>query len=85
MDRERSGGPEHSTGPDGPPIQATLVIRVWRDAESPEPLRARIIAGSAEGNQPTVTYVRGHREVVAAVNRWLCNLADEQELPNPAP
>ena len=60
----------------GPPTQATLVIRVWRDRESPEPFRARIIAGSAEGDEPTVSYARGRAEVVAAVNRWLDNLPD---------
>ncbi|MGY3317452.1 hypothetical protein ACVWZ7_000555 [Arthrobacter sp. TE12232] len=78
MGRVECGG---SGGPDGPsggaPIQASLVIRVWRDTESPEPFRARIIAGSAEGNEPTVAYARGRAEVVAAVNRWLDDLPDD--------
>jgi hypothetical protein len=65
-------------GPNGgPPPQATLVIRVWRDPESPEPFRARIIAGSLEGDEPTVSYARGRAEVVAAVNRWLDSIPDE--------
>ncbi|SDL25795.1 hypothetical protein SAMN04487913_107197 [Arthrobacter sp. ok362] len=74
MDREKSGGSEDSN--DGPPIQATLVIRVWKDTESTEPFRARIIAGSSEDDEPTISYARGRAEVVAAVNRWLYSLPD---------
>jgi len=70
-----------SGGPDGPsngaPIQASLVIRVWRDRDSPEPFRARIIAGSADGDEPTVSYARGRAEVLAAVTRWLDDLPDD--------
>ena len=58
-------------------IQATLVIRVWRDTESPEPFRARIIAGSPNGDEHTISYARDRAEVVAAVNRWLDNLPDD--------
>lgn len=85
MGTVNSGGSEGSKGPDiGPPTQTTLVIRVWRETESPEPFRARLIAGSADGDEPTVTYARGRAEVIAAVNRWLCNFPAEQELPDPA-
>jgi hypothetical protein len=77
MGEVKSGGSEASEGPnDEPPIQATLVIRVWRDTESPEPFRARIIAGLAEGKEPTISYVGGRAEVVAEVNRWLASLPD---------
>lgn len=77
MGTVNSGGSDGSKGPDvGPPTQATLVIRVWREPESPESFRARIIAESAEGDEPTVTYARGREEVAAAVNRWLCNFPD---------
>ena len=74
VDSAKPGGSEGPNG--GPLIQATLVIRVWRDTESPEPFRARIIAGSSEGDEPTISYARGGAEVVAAVNRWLSNLPD---------
>ena len=60
----------------GPPTQATLVIRIWRDPESPEPFRARIIAGAPEVDEPAVSYARGRAEVVAAVNRWLDTIPD---------
>lgn len=65
-------------GPNGgPPTQATLVIRVWRGPESPEPFRSRIIAGSSEGEEPAVSYARGRAEVVAAVNRWLDSIPED--------
>ena len=68
---------EGSTGPNGgPPPTATLVIRVWRDTESPEPFRARIIAGSSESDEQLMSYARGREDVLAAVNRWLHKLPD---------
>ena len=77
MGTVHSGGSEGPKGPNGGlPAQATLVIRVWTDTESPEPFRARIIAGPAVGDEPTVTNARGRAEVTAAVNLWLCNLPD---------
>ncbi len=73
----KSGGPEGSKEPNGgPPPTATLVIRAWRDTESPDPFRARIIAGSSESEDQTVSYARSREDVVAAVNRWLYNLPD---------
>ncbi|CAH0272197.1 hypothetical protein SRABI26_03695 [Arthrobacter sp. Bi26] len=74
----KSGGSQgENGGPNsGPLIQATLVIRVWRDTESPEPFRARIIAGSAESDERTTSYARDRAEVITAVNRWLNNLPD---------
>ena len=72
-----SEGSEDSKRPNfGPPAHSTLVIRVWREPGSPEPFRSRIIAESAEGDDPTVSYAHGREAVVAAVNRWLCNFPD---------
>lgn len=62
-------GPERPNG--GLPPTGTLVIRVWRETESPEPFRARIIAGSPEGYDHTIGYARSRADLVAAVNRWL--------------
>ena len=77
MGRVNSGGFEGSKGSNvEPPTHATLVIRVWRETGSPEPFRARIIAESAEGDEPTVSYFRGREEIVSAVNHWLRNLPD---------
>jgi len=78
-DNVKSGGSEGENGsPNGGRLfQATLVIRVWRDTESPEPFRARIIAGSPNGDEHTISYARDRAEVVAAVNRWLDNLPDD--------
>jgi hypothetical protein len=79
VDNVMSGGSEgENGGPNGGPlIQATLVIRVWKDTESPEPFRARIIAGSPNGDEHTISYARGREEVIAAVNRWLDDLPDD--------
>jgi hypothetical protein len=72
-----SGDFDDRKGPDGgPPPTATLVIRVWRDAANPEPFRARIIAGTSESDEQTISYARGREDVVAAVNRWLYNIPD---------
>jgi len=77
MGSVNSGGSEGSKRPEvESPTQATLVIRVWRETESSEPFRARIIAESADGNEPTVSHAREREEVVAAVNRWICDLPD---------
>ena len=77
MNQVHSGDSEDSKWPNGgPPTQATLVIRVWSETESPQPFRARIIAESSKGGEPRVSYARGQEEVVAAVDSWLRNLPD---------
>lgn len=73
-DKVTSGGSEGGNG--GPPSQATLVIRVWRDTESPVPFRARIIAGSSNSDERTISFAQDREEVIAVVNRWLDNLPD---------
>ena len=67
-------GPERPNG--GSPPTGILVIRVWREPESPSPFRARIIAGSMEGDEHTIGYARSRKELVAAVNRWLDTMPD---------
>lgn len=63
---------EGQEGPNrGWPSTGILVIRVWAETESPEPFRARIIAGSPEGYEHTIGYARSRADLVAAVNRWL--------------
>jgi hypothetical protein len=69
MCRVEFEGPERPNG--GSPPTGVLVIRVWREPESPAPFRARIIAGSMEGGEHTIGYARSRTELVAAVNRWL--------------
>lgn len=76
MGRATPEGSGAADGSDGTPAQATLVIRVWREPDSPEPFRSRIIEGSPDGGEPTTTYARSRDEVVAAVNRWLGSLPD---------
>ena len=67
-------GPERPNG--GSPPTGILVIRVWREPESPAPFRARIIAGSPEGYEHTIGYAGSREELVAAVNRWLDTMPD---------
>ena len=67
-------GPERPNGCS--PSTGILVIRVWTESESPEPFRARIIAGSPEGYEHTIGYARSRADLVAAVNRWLDTMPD---------
>lgn len=67
-------GPERPNG--ASPPTGILVIRVWREPESPAPFRARIIAGSPEGYEHTIGYAESREELVAAVNRWLDTMPD---------
>jgi hypothetical protein len=76
MGRATPEGSEGSDDSNGTLTQATLVIRVWRERDSPEAFRSRIIEGSSDRDEPTTTYARSREEVVAAVKRWLGNLPD---------
>ena len=67
-------GPERLNG--GSPPTGILVIRIWREPESPAPFRARIIAGSPDGCEHTIGYAGSRAELVAAVNRWLDTMPD---------
>ena len=67
-------GPERPNG--GSPPTGILVIRVWREPESPVPFRARIIAGSPERDEHTIGYARSRAGLVSAVNRWLDTMPD---------
>ena len=69
-----SEGPERPNG--GSPPTGILVIRFWRETESPAPFRARIIAGSSEGYEHTIGYARSRAGLVSAVNRWLDTMPD---------
>lgn len=50
---------------------AVLVIRVWREADTPNPFRARILYEGAADAPPRSVPASDPREVVAAVRDWL--------------
>jgi hypothetical protein len=57
----------------------TLVINVWREAQHPQPLRARLTSRSEDDREATTRYAADLETVLAEVTEWYQGLAEQQQ------
>jgi hypothetical protein len=50
---------------------ATLILRVWRETDSEQPFRARLVAVDGDGDTTELGVAADADAVLAAVRRWI--------------
>lgn len=51
--------------------EAILVIRVWFEADHPQPFRARLVSRSDDASKAITSYAASREAVLAGVREWL--------------
>lgn len=51
--------------------RGAMVIRVWSEADGDEPFRARLTFSRTTADQPQVSVVSSHEQLLETVRQWL--------------